>query len=266
LHREEAARQNVDFFARQVKRCTGLSPLLALQSMDPDRRPPKLVERLHAEVERAEGGRLTDKELAAMSIDPSTARRSVQASLWNDIQAYTARVEWVLPCAKTQGRTRRPGRNGSGFESESGFVTPLREFLASRRPQPKHRRFVCPAHRNPLGAMLAIADDQGLRLLEFVDRRAMERELSILRKSLRTNVVPANIDTSLRFDRNWPTIFRERISNSMFRSRRLDHRFNFALGLLRSIPVGETRSYPDGEATRRRRDAPGGWSRQTART
>src|SRR5438105_15044800 len=38
--------------------------------------------------------------------------------------------------------------------------------------------------------MLAIADDEGLRLLEFVDRRAMERELSILRNRLRTNVVP----------------------------------------------------------------------------
>src|SRR5438046_3945411 len=42
----------------------------------------------------------------------------------------------------------------------------------------------------PLGAILAVADDEGLRLLEFVDRRAMERELSILRKRLRTNVVP----------------------------------------------------------------------------
>src|SRR5207302_8914896 len=41
-----------------------------------------------------------------------------------------------------------------------------------------------------LGAMLAIADDEGLRLLEFVDRRATERELSILRNRLQTNVVP----------------------------------------------------------------------------
>src|SRR6266702_2672523 len=41
-----------------------------------------------------------------------------------------------------------------------------------------------------LGAMLAIADDEGLRLLEFVDQRAMKRELSILRRRLHTNVVP----------------------------------------------------------------------------
>jgi AraC family transcriptional regulator of adaptative response/methylated-DNA-[protein]-cysteine methyltransferase len=37
--------------------------------------------------------------------------------------------------------------------------------------------------------MIAVADDEGLRLLEFIDRRATERELSILRKRLRTNGV-----------------------------------------------------------------------------
>src|SRR5207245_1874716 len=42
----------------------------------------------------------------------------------------------------------------------------------------------------PLGAMIAVADDEGLRLLEFTDRRATERELSILRTRLRTSVVP----------------------------------------------------------------------------
>ena len=42
----------------------------------------------------------------------------------------------------------------------------------------------------PLGAMIAVADDKGLRLLEFIDRRATERELSVLRKRLETNVVP----------------------------------------------------------------------------
>ena len=31
----------------------------------------------------------------------------------------------------------------------------------------------------PLGAMLAVADDKGLRLLEFADRRALERELQM---------------------------------------------------------------------------------------
>src|SRR3712207_7470569 len=50
----------------------------------------------------------------------------------------------------------------------------------------------------PLGTMLAVAGDEGLRLLEFTDRRALERELTILRqrrdrKSTRLNSSHANI-------------------------------------------------------------------------
>jgi AraC family transcriptional regulator of adaptative response/methylated-DNA-[protein]-cysteine methyltransferase len=96
----------------------------------------------------------------------------------------------------------------------------------------------------PLGSMLAIADDSGLRLLEFVDRRALERELSILRTRLRTNVVPGEhryLDTvraqlanyfsgkNLEFDVPLVPV------GSPFQLR--------AWKLLQTIPVGETRSY-----------------------
>src|SRR5947207_15336564 len=82
-------------------------------------------------------------------------------------------------------------RNGSGFESESGF----REAFAKIFGEPPttasaHAPLLAERIDTPLGAMIAVADDEGLRLLEFIDRHAMERELSILRKRLRTNVVP----------------------------------------------------------------------------
>ncbi len=40
--------------------------------------------------------------------------------------------------------------------------------------------------------MLALADDAGLRLLEFVDRRGLERELVGLRRRLKCAIVPGN--------------------------------------------------------------------------
>ena len=73
---KKPARENVDFFATSSEALhSGFRPCLRCNPMDPDMRPPKLVERLREEVERAPGGKLTDKELTAMSIDPSTARR-----------------------------------------------------------------------------------------------------------------------------------------------------------------------------------------------
>src|SRR6202051_4663538 len=73
---KKPARENVDFFATPSEALHGgYRPCLRCQPMDPDKRPPKLIERLRAEVERAPGGRLTDKELAAIGVDSSTARR-----------------------------------------------------------------------------------------------------------------------------------------------------------------------------------------------
>src|SRR5205814_9428134 len=136
-------------------------------------------------------------------------------------------------------------RNGSGFESESGFRDAfMRIFGESPTAAKAQAGLFAQRIETPLGAMLAIADDKGLRLLEFVDRRAMERELSILRKSLRTNVVPGEhrhldavrsqlanyfLGENLEFDVPLAPV------GSPFQLR--------AWGLLRSIPVGETRSY-----------------------
>src|SRR5207245_7371415 len=90
--------------------------------MHPDKRPPKLIERLRTEGERAPGGRLTDKELAALSIDPSTARRQFKRHYGMTFQAYhRARRMGVALNQVRQGGRVDEARNGSGFESESGF-------------------------------------------------------------------------------------------------------------------------------------------------
>ena len=160
--------------------------------MDPNGHPPKLIERLRTEVERAPGGRLTDKELAALAIDPSTARRQFKRHYGMTFQAYhrARRMGLALSQVRQGGRVDE-ARNGSGFESESGFREAFTKIFGE---PPTNAKASAPllAERidTPLGAMIAVADDEGLRLLEFIDRRATERELSLLRKRLRTNVVP----------------------------------------------------------------------------
>src|SRR5262249_60170426 len=86
---KKPAREIVDFFATANDALeSGYRPCLRCHPLDPNARPPKLIERLRAEVERAPGGRLTDKELAALSIDPSTARRQFKRHYGMTFQAY----------------------------------------------------------------------------------------------------------------------------------------------------------------------------------
>src|SRR3954453_3537312 len=190
---KKPARQNVDFFATPSEALHGgYRPCLRCHPMDPDKRPPDLIERLRAEVERAPGGRLTDKELAALSIDPSTARRQFKRHYGMTFQAYyrARRMGLALQEVKQGGRVEEV-QNGSGFESASGFRDAFTRIFGQPPSSAKTQGGLFAERiETPLGAMLAIADDEGLRLLEFVDRRAMERELSILRTRLQTNIVP----------------------------------------------------------------------------
>jgi AraC family transcriptional regulator, regulatory protein of adaptative response / methylated-DNA-[protein]-cysteine methyltransferase len=244
---KKPARENVDFFATPSEALdNGYRPCLRCQPMDSDKRPPKLIERLRTEVERTPGGRLTDKELAAMAIDPSTARRQFKRHYGMTFQAYHRARRMGIALRHVHGGGRvDEARNGSGFESESGFRDAFTKIFGE---SPSNARSSAPllAERidTPLGAMIAVADEDGLRLLEFIDRRATERELSTLRKQLRTNVVPGK-------HRHLEAV-RSQLAN-YFSGKNLEFDIPLApVGLdfqlrawkiLQSIPVGETRSY-----------------------
>ena len=190
---KKPARANVDFFSTPSEALHGgYRPCLRCRPMDPGERPPKLIERLRAEVERAPDGRLTDKELAAMAIDPSTARRQFKRHYGMTFQAYhrARRMGLALREVRKGGRVD-DAQNGSGFESASGFREAFTRIFGDPPTAAKSRTCMFAERiETPLGAMLAVGDDEGLRLLEFADRRALERELTILRQRLKTNVVP----------------------------------------------------------------------------
>jgi AraC family transcriptional regulator, regulatory protein of adaptative response / methylated-DNA-[protein]-cysteine methyltransferase len=172
----------------------GFRPCRLCRPMDSTRPVPTLVERLRVAAEEAPGGRVTDKDLAAMGVDPSTARRQFRAYYGMTFHAYQR--------ARRMGQALRDVQSGRavvdvqaerGYGSTSGF----REAFTRIFGIPPHgaRAGACLLARRietPLGRMLALADDEGLRLLEFVDRRGLERELEAIRRRLKCAIVPGN--------------------------------------------------------------------------
>ncbi|HEY5891654.1 MAG TPA: methylated-DNA--[protein]-cysteine S-methyltransferase [Chthoniobacterales bacterium] len=187
------ARENIEFFVSPAEAMLGgYRACLRCRPMDLEQRPPELIERLRAEVEKAPGGRITEKELAALSIDPSTARRQFKRHYGMTFQAYhrARRIGLALHEVRNGGSVAE-AKSSSGFESASGFREAfIRIFGESPTTAKTRPGLIVERIETPLGAMVAIADDEGLRLLEFADRRALERELTILRRSLQTSIVP----------------------------------------------------------------------------
>jgi AraC family transcriptional regulator of adaptative response/methylated-DNA-[protein]-cysteine methyltransferase len=247
---KKPARENVDFYASSSEALeSGYRPCLRCHPMEPGKRLPELIERLRVEVERAPGGRLTDKELTALSIDPSTARRQFKRHYGMTFQAYhrARRMGLALRDVSHGGRVDE-ARNGSGFGSQSGFREAFTKIFGE--PPTRLRRAIARgpllAERidTPLGAMIAVTDDEGLRLLEFTDRRATERELSSLRKRLGTNIVPGEHPHLMAVRQQLADYFSGKNLDFDIPLAPVGSAFQLrAWKILQSIPVGETRSY-----------------------
>ena len=185
--------ENVEFFPSINEALHGgYRPCRVCRPMDQVKRPPALVERLRRAAEESADGRVTDKDLQAMGIEPSTARRQFQAYHGLTFHAYqrARRMGLALRDVKA-GRAVVDVQLTRGYESDSGF----REAFARIFGAAPHRAqdsvcLLAQRIETPLGTMLALADDHGLRLLEFADRRALEREIAMVRRRLKCVVVP----------------------------------------------------------------------------
>ena len=171
----------------------GFRPCKLCKPLDRELPPPPLVLELRDAIERDPAGRVTEKELLERGIDPSTARRQFRRYYGMTFQAYARarRMGLALREVGVSGNVTE-AQFAQGFESASGFRAAVRRlFGAAPRDAASHGRVLF-AERltTPLGKMLALADDEGLHVLDFVDRRGLERKLISLRQRLKVTVVP----------------------------------------------------------------------------
>jgi len=187
--------ENVEFFPTVTEALHGgYRPCRLCRPMDGNKPVPPLVERLRRAVEAAPDGRVTDKDLATMGVEPTTARRQFKAYHGLTFHAYQRARRMGLALRDVQsGKPVIETQLARGYESTSGFREAFaRVFGAPPRGAKSAVCLLAQRLETPLGTMLALADDAGLRLLEFVDRRGLERELVQLRRRLKCAIVPGN--------------------------------------------------------------------------
>ena len=185
--------ENVEFFpSSRDALYAGYRPCARCSPLDHEKKAPDLVRRLCEEIEKDPSRKFRGAELRAMKIDPSTARRQFQRYYGMTFQAYqrARRMGSALRDIR-QGETVIGAQLDHGFESASGFWEAFKQLFGT--PPSRAQQINCLMAAwidTPLGAMLALADDHGLHLLEFVDRRGLEREILQLRKKTGCFIVP----------------------------------------------------------------------------
>jgi AraC family transcriptional regulator of adaptative response/methylated-DNA-[protein]-cysteine methyltransferase len=187
--------ENIEFFAtihdalfagyRACKRCTPLE--------DPQAAPDwvrTLLQAIDADPDR----RWQADDLRSRGIDPARARRWFQKHYGMTFSAYSR--------ARRLGRAFDGLRRGeaiddavfvSGFNSHSGFRSAYGRVIgATPGADSEGRTITTRLIETSLGPLVAGVVDEGVCLLEFSDRRMLEKQLAIVRRRFTGKIVPGS--------------------------------------------------------------------------
>jgi len=147
---------------------------------------------LLARVERGPAEKLGDKTLTQMGVSPHRARRYFTRNFGMTFQAYhrARRMGMALMQLKA-GQDEIAVAFDQSYESLSGFRDAFKRVFGATPGRSRGVRCMQTTRlETPLGPMVAAATDEGVCLLDFADRRALERETKTLCKRLDAVVVP----------------------------------------------------------------------------
>jgi AraC family transcriptional regulator of adaptative response/methylated-DNA-[protein]-cysteine methyltransferase len=184
---------NVEYFGTHREALlAGYRPCKRCRPLDADGRPPDWVQRLLARVESDPTGRINDRDLRAIQIDPARARRYFNHNYGMTFQAYQRSRRMGLALAEVRrGADVTHVGFKHGYESTSGFRDAFAKVFG--QPPGKARAADCIVSAwltSPIGPLLAAATNEGLCLLEFTDRRAIEKQITVLRRRMDRSIVP----------------------------------------------------------------------------
>ena len=186
-------REHIEFFPQISKAVgAGYRPCKRCQPELANGRPPEWVSQLLARAAATPDRRLKAADLREMNVSPERARRWFQQHYGMTFSDWCRGLR--LSSAFTQLRKGEPLEDvilGHGFHSHSGFGDAFeRTFGKTPRTAVNGDCIRATMIETPLGPMVAAANDDAICLLEFADRRGLERSYKDMRRLYGVAVVP----------------------------------------------------------------------------
>jgi AraC family transcriptional regulator of adaptative response/methylated-DNA-[protein]-cysteine methyltransferase len=208
----------------------------------------QLVQALVDAVEANPEKRWTDQDFRALSVDTSTARRQFKKRFNMTFVAYARARRMGLAMKQIRGGDAViEAQLTTGYESSSGFRDAFSRIMGAA-PTKSGQNHVLKASwiDTPLGPMVAMGDEKTLYLLEFVDRRGLEREVERLRKKTKSAIIPGHTQPIHSIKKELEQYFKGILKEFKTPLFLLGSPFQKCVWkALTTIPFGETRSYAE---------------------
>jgi AraC family transcriptional regulator, regulatory protein of adaptative response / methylated-DNA-[protein]-cysteine methyltransferase len=239
-------RENCEFFPdAQQAMLAAYRPCRRCRPLSRPNETSEVVRRLVDAVERAPDKRWRDADFDALDMHASTARRQFRKRFKMTFVAYArARRLGAAFKAIRAGERVIMAQLDAGYESGSGFRDAFAKIMGAPPASGAARALFAAWLDTPLGPMTAIADEEALYLLEYVDRRGLERQIERLRARAKAGIVPGRTGPIAQIEAELAAYFDGSSMRFETPLARLGSPFQNAVwDALLAIPPGETQSY-----------------------
>ncbi|MHB8087180.1 MAG: bifunctional transcriptional activator/DNA repair enzyme AdaA [Anaerolineaceae bacterium] len=240
-------RENVEFMTTPHEALLhGYRPCKVCNPMNYHGSAPEWIAPLLTEINENPAIPLHNQDLRNRGLDPARVSRWFKKNHSMTFQAYLRSLRIGLSFGRLkQGESVTGTAFESGYDSLSGFTESFKRTTRLSPSESRKEQIIYTTRiLTPIGPMLAGGTQDGICLLEFVDRRMLETQIKRVTHRLQASVLPGEcqhfealkhqLDEYFAAKRQWfdiplvlaGTPFQQKVWN-----------------LLQSIPYGETRSY-----------------------
>lgn len=246
-------RENVEFFqSAKLALEMGYRPCKICNPLENAGTTPPGIQSLINEISQDPNLKLKDCDLSARNMSPTTVRRWFLKNHGITFQAFQRQLRLNKAHKKIQeGENIMETAFNSGFQSLSGFsesfknifgVSPKNSIPNSREIQPK----IIDLKRieTPLGIMYAAATEDGICMLEFADRKSLEKEFLDMAKHFKAKIIIGENEYFKILEKELNLYFKGKLKQFTVQLSPVGTEFQKSVWeILRKIPYGETWTY-----------------------
>ncbi len=240
--------ENCEFYQNaQQALLASFRPCLRCQPLSHPNQVSPLIKLLVDAVEAEPEKHWKDSDFRALSVDASTVKRQFQKRFGMTFVAYARARRLGLAMKHIRaGNSVIDAQLASGYESGSGFRDAFSKIMGSLPSKTQIDILKSAWLDTPLGPMIVIADEDGLYLLEFVDRRGLEREVERLRIRKSAAIIPGETTVIKSIEKELKQYFSGKLREFKTPVHLIGSEFQISVWrALQKIPMGKTCSYAD---------------------
>lgn len=241
--------ENVEFFTNTKDAILkGYRPCKVCKPLENPNETPQYIQQILDQLSADPSLKFKDYDLVKRGLEPATVRRWFMKHHGMTFHAFQRMFKLNSAFKKlNSGEKVTDAAFDSGYESLSGFSDSFKNVFGVSPKNSKDEKIVdLKRIETPLGTMIACANENGICMLEFSDRKALPTELTEISKHFNANIVQGE-------NPHFRTLEKE--LDEYFLGKRMEFTVPLALvgtefqkkvwEVLRKIPYGTTRNYQE---------------------